>query len=166
MSIRRFIFSLMLACTYTYAVADEMTEQKRADIEQLMDMTNALGLGQQFAVNMAANMIQSVKQTRPDIPPEKLNIAISVTISVINDNIGSLKTQLISLYGKYFTDDEIRDMIRFYASDTGKKAIKVMPVMLQESMATGRQWGNSLVPELKRRLAERLHQQGVRDITL
>ena len=39
------------------------------------------------------------------------------------------------LYDKYFTEDELKDLIIFYKSSTGKKAISVMPALLTESIA-------------------------------
>lgn len=38
------------------------------------------------------------------------------------------------LYDKYFTEGEIKDIIGFYKSATGKKTIEVMPKMFTESM--------------------------------
>jgi hypothetical protein len=38
------------------------------------------------------------------------------------------------LYDKYFTESELRDLLVFYKSPTGKKVIEVMPNLLAESM--------------------------------
>ena len=48
-------------------------------------------------------------------------------------------TQLITdvsyqLYDKYFTEQELKDLIEFYKSPTGKKATEVVPKLLAESM--------------------------------
>ena len=40
----------------------------------------------------------------------------------------------IELYGKYFSESELKDLIVFYKSPTGKKSIEVMPSLLGESM--------------------------------
>ena len=39
------------------------------------------------------------------------------------------------LYSKYFTEDEMRDLVAFYKSPTGKKSIVVTPKMFAESMS-------------------------------
>jgi hypothetical protein len=41
----------------------------------------------------------------------------------------------IDVYDKYFTEAELKDLIAFYKTATGKKAIEVMPKMFGESMA-------------------------------
>jgi len=38
------------------------------------------------------------------------------------------------LYGKYFTEDELRDLITFYKTPTGKKTLSVLPQLLAESI--------------------------------
>jgi len=38
------------------------------------------------------------------------------------------------VYDKYFTEAELRDIIGFYKSSTGKKAIAMMPQILDDSM--------------------------------
>ena len=39
-----------------------------------------------------------------------------------------------AVYDKYFTENELRDMIVFYRSPTGKKSIEVMPQLFAESL--------------------------------
>lgn len=50
-------------------------------------------------------------------------------------NYGELIEQVsLELYDKYFTEDELKDIIAFYKSPTGKKSIKVMPQLVADSM--------------------------------
>lgn len=39
-----------------------------------------------------------------------------------------------SLYDKFFTEDEIKDLIAFYKTSTGKKALSVLPQLSTESL--------------------------------
>lgn len=38
------------------------------------------------------------------------------------------------LHDRYFSESELRNLIDFYKSDTGKKVIEVMPSLVAESM--------------------------------
>ena len=66
------------------------------------------------------------------------------------------------LYSKYFTEDELRDLVIFYKSPTGKKSIMVMPQLMQESMQKSSellnpkliQLVNEIMEEEKKRLEE------------
>jgi len=65
------------------------------------------------------------------------------------------------IYHRHFTHDEIKGLIAFYQTDLGSKTIRVMPALLQESMSAGQQWGQTLAPEIRRRVLERLKAEGV-----
>ena len=47
----------------------------------------------------------------------------------------------VGLYDKYFTNEEILGLIHFYESPVGKKATKVLPSLVQESMSRGQEQG-------------------------
>jgi hypothetical protein len=60
----------------------------------------------------------------------------------------------ISLYDKYFTNDEILGLIRFYETPLGQKATQVLPSLVQESMARGQEQGQHAAARAISRLAE------------
>lgn len=144
------------------ANADELTREKRADIERLLAMTNALGVGKQMATAVVANLTQALQKARPDIPQAALNVLPTEVAAVFDENIGSLKEEIIPIYHKYFTAAELKEMIQFYSTDLGQKTIRVMPSLLQEGMAVGQRWGQSLGPQINQRVTTKLRQQGVK----
>jgi len=54
----------------------------------------------------------------------------------------------IPLYDKYYTHDEIKQLITFYETPLGQKVVEVTPVLTQESMAIGQAWGERLGQEI------------------
>ncbi len=57
---------------------------------------------------------------------------------------GDYYWRVAAVYDKYFTHDEILEMIEWYSSPLGKKTIKVMPKLLVESNEAGRRWGEEV----------------------
>ena len=141
--------------------ADAMPAEKRADIEHLLEMTGATSIGKQMAVLTVAQLTQMLRQTHPGIPQKALDVLPAEIGAVFDEHIQSFKETVIPIYDKYFTGEEIKEMIRFYSTDLGKKTIKVMPALVGESMAAGRKWGEALGPEIARRVRARLQQEGV-----
>lgn len=47
-----------------------------------------------------------------------------------------LKEDIVALYDKFYTENEINDLIAFYRTPTGQKVIQKMPEMQNEIMAT------------------------------
>jgi hypothetical protein len=60
----------------------------------------------------------------------------------------------IALYDKYFTNEDILGLIRFYESPLGQKATQVLPTLVQESMARGQQQGQQAGAAAFARLAQ------------
>lgn len=50
----------------------------------------------------------------------------------------------IPVYGKYFSDQEVKDLTKFYESPLGRKAVTAVPQIMTETQALGRQWGEKI----------------------
>ena len=140
--------------------AEELTPEKRADIERLLEMTNSLSIGRQMGAAMANNMTQVLKKARPDIPQKVLDTLPAEVMATFDENADSLMAEFIPIYHKYFTASEVKEMIRFYSTELGQKTIKVMPALMQEGMVVGKRWGEALGPRVKQRVTSKLKQQG------
>ena len=57
----------------------------------------------------------------------------------------------IQLYAKYFSDAELKDIITFYQSSTGKHATEIMPSLFAESIAMANQ---RMLPVVKDLMSE------------
>lgn len=152
------LFSLSIICTP--AQAEDLTRDKRADIELLLEKTDALSIGRAIADYTMSSFMHTIKKLRPDIPQNFLNILRTEMMETVNEDINPLKEEIISLYHRHFTASEIKEMVRFYSTDLGQKTIKVMPILMQEGVIIGQRWGQSFQPRLKERVNARLKQQG------
>lgn len=141
--------------------ADDLTPQKRADIERLLEMTGATKIGRQMAALSAAHMTQSLRQSHPQIPPRALDFLPEEVAAVFDANVGAFLSAMIPVYHRYFTAEEIKGMIAFYSTDLGRKAISAMPGLMSESMTVGQQWGQSLGPAIAERVRARLKKEGI-----
>ncbi len=69
----------------------------------------------------------------------------------INDLIGMISP----VYQKYFTKNDLDQLIKFYESPVGKKLAINTPKITQESMKIGQQWGMQVSQRLLQRLKEK-----------
>lgn len=160
------IQSILVAFIAAFAIclpvrADELTPEKRASIEQLLTMTNSFAISKQMATTVASSMLQALKQARPDIPQKVVKLVPLEIAAVFDENIDGLKNDFVAMYHKNFTQAEIKELIKFYASDIGQKTIKVMPTLIQDGMVIGQRWGQSLGPQISQRVKSKLQQNGV-----
>jgi len=49
-------------------------------------------------------------------------------------NVNEIIPRLVPVYDKYFSEDELKELIAFYKGATGRKLIKVMPLIMEDSM--------------------------------
>ena len=49
-------------------------------------------------------------------------------------NINEIISRLVPIYDKYFNEGELKELIAFYKGETGRKLIKVMPLLMEDSM--------------------------------
>jgi len=66
------------------------------------------------------------------------------------------------IYDKHFTEQELKDLLAFYTSPTGKKAIQVMPDLLKESMEKAAELMNPRLMQLINQVLEEEKQHIVR----
>lgn len=67
-------------------------------------------------------------------------------------NTDSLITQTSVLFEKYFTANEISELLQFYKSTLGKKMIANMPLIMQESQVIGQKWGMEIADKISNQL--------------
>jgi hypothetical protein len=60
----------------------------------------------------------------------------------------------VPIYDKYFTEDEIRDLLDFYKSPTGKKMLEKSPDLMRESMQKATLIINPIMNRISQRVGE------------
>jgi len=73
------------------------------------------------------------------------------------ESMGQLVDMLASVYAKHLTVNDLKDLIKFYKTDIGKKYAEKLPALTQESMQVGALWGEQLGKEL----IEKLEKKGI-----
>jgi uncharacterized protein len=139
--------------------------EKIADTRKLMDVTGALQFGQMLSQTIVMQFSKALKAQRPDLPPEAYTILSEEVGKVVSEEMvrkGGYVDQVIPLYGKYLTHDEIKGLLQFYGTPLGKKLVSVLPPLTRESMMTGQKWAQSLGPKLDARLKARFEQKGIK----
>lgn len=156
----RLLCFLLIASLSQLSHADELSAQKRADIEHLLQVTNALDIGRQFGGGVIAQINQMIRKLRPDIPQKVLDTLPSEVNAVLVEQQDDLKELIVLVYHEHFTREDIRGMIDFYSTDLGKKTIAVMPTLMGQSMQAGQVWGQSIAPLIDERIKARLSREG------
>ena len=141
--LRTVIISFLFFSSLTLSAQDST---KIKHIHQLMELTGMAKLGTQ----MMTNIVASYKQNYPAATTEFWDAFMKEA------DISQLFEQIIPVYDQNFTDNDIQQLIAFYQTPVGKKMIEKMPVIMQQSMQIGSEWGK----QLSEKVIEQLKQKG------
>ncbi len=139
-----FIVGLCLAMLVSKA---QQSEQEK-DILKLMEVS-----GSAASYDLVyQQMVTQFKMMKPDVPQATWD---QVKQDVFDKEIGYLKKDLIPVYAKNFTADEVKQLIAFYTSPLGLKLVDGTTKISKESMQVAQQWGMSLAGKIQSYLADK-----------
>lgn len=118
---------------------------KSKDISRLLELTGSNKLGAQI-VN---KLLQDFRGSFIEVPASFWENAKK------DIDTNGLEALIVPIYDKYYSHDEIKELIRFYESPVGQKMVRTMPQVLNESMDAGRKWGE----EIGRKVLEKLNKR-------
>ena len=145
------------------ASAQALDESFRADIGKLMQVTGAAQLGAQMVSTITAQVLEGMKRSQPSLPER----AVAIVREVLDAELAkafsgsqSMMPDIVAVYAKQFTQDDVRGMVAFYESPLGRKMIQAMPAVLQDTVAIGQRWAQNEMPRIGSILQERLRAEG------
>ena len=143
MSLRAVVVALSL-CVAPLAHA-EADAAKRADIRKLLVLTGSAQIGAQ----VMTQMMTSMKQAMPQVPER---FWADFQKEVRPEELGEL---IVPIYDKHLSHDDVKNLIRFYETPTGRHFIAEMPGITQESIVAGQAWGQ----DIGKRVMEKLQKE-------
>lgn len=158
------LLALSLLLSLPVAGAEELTQEKRDAIRELMETTGATEIGTMFGNAFVQQISASLQRSNPNVPTRAYEILREEVMETIERELGSGEffDLLYPIYHKHLTLNDIRELIAFYQTPIGRKAISVLPQLTRESMAAGQRWGQQLGPIIQERVMARFEQEGIK----
>jgi hypothetical protein len=143
-------FALVLAFCGA-ARAAELSQEDRHIAQQVIE---ALG-GKELILRAVHQNMAAIRKLRPDITPDKEPLVEREISACVAERItapGGLADQLLPVFAKRFTKDELRQLAAFYASPVGRKALSELPGALRDARNATQAAAIGMIPELNRRV--------------
>ena len=137
---KKIIFILLL-CGAAFSSFSQ-TLSKKEKIQKLLDITGSAKIGMQAIQNMIPMFEKSYSTVNKEFWDD---FAKEIKPTDLTDLI-------IPIYDKYYTEDDIDQLIAFYNTPVGKKMVEVLPSISKESMAAGQAWGQELAEKVLQEL--------------
>ena len=108
---------------------------KRKEIEKLLELTGMSKLMGQMMDQMFASMKANGESEMTDE---------FLTRFRANVDTSELINQMIPIYDRHFSLEDIRSINAFYQTDAGKRMLASMPQVMADAMQVGQKWGQSI----------------------
>jgi hypothetical protein len=145
------------------AIADEIDPAKAQAIRELLKVTGAQADREQLTRTFTQQLISVLQASNTTLPPGSVQIITKEVDLVVAEQLRNevLQMKMYRIYARYFTLEEIQGLTEFNRSEIGRKANRVMPILMRESMSAAQEWSEEIGPTLSARVREKLEEQGV-----
>ena len=128
-------------------IAPKIDPAKETKIRQLLDVVGTRALMEQTVKSMAETSQASLARALMKNESSERFVELFYVKLQSKLNTDEFVSLIIPIYDKYLTTEDIDGLIQFYQSPLGKRALKVLPQIVQEAQAAGFQWGQRMGQE-------------------
>lgn len=114
---------------------------KDTDIRSLMELTGARDQIQDALTNSSEQYRDKLLATVPNNDKGQAFVTSFVDGYQKKFGVDQLAEQLVAIYDKHYTDEEIKGLLQFYGSPLGQKVASEMPKIAREIQAASRTEG-------------------------
>jgi hypothetical protein len=112
---------------------------------------------------LVAGVVEQAKllylQQNPGLAKD-LNEIVAKMRTDLNPRLDELNVEMARLYATRFTEPELKEVLAFYTSPTGKKMLIEQPQIADLSLKFAQEWANKLSDEVVGKMREELKKRG------
>jgi uncharacterized protein len=122
----------------------KINPEKEAHIRRLLELSGAKDLASQIMGEMSKNMKPMVTNSLPAGEYREQLVDLFFERFKKKADTQQLIEMGVPVYDKYFSDEEIVGLIKFYETPLGQKALSTVPKLMGELQQVGGSWGQKL----------------------
>jgi uncharacterized protein len=123
------------------AAAKPIDPVKDADLRSLMELIGARDQMQDAVANSSEQYREKLLATVPNNDKGQVFVTLFIESYQKKFDVDQLTEQLVAIYDKHYTDDEIKALLQFYGSPLGQKVAAETPRIAREIQAASRTTG-------------------------
>lgn len=98
------------------------------------------------------SMMTNIKTMNNQVPDEFWK---EMEKEMLNTSIDDLVKMMVPVYKAHLTEADLKDIVKFYETPSGKKLAQKTPVITQESMQAGQVWGQAVAAKVMKKMQEK-----------
>jgi hypothetical protein len=131
----------------------------RAAARELVTVTRAADQLKALLPLIMQQLKPAIVQGRPEVERD-FDAMVPIMLEIANTRSAAMIEEVAGVYARNFSAGEMQQLIAFYRTPVGQKFLEKTPAVMQESMAVGQKFGQSVAGELRARMIEELRKRG------
>lgn len=156
---KRALIKELLEVTEAAKLAESTSQTMLVQMEQEFPKIMGMLMTQQEADNKLTPAQRKALQSESSAASMRMLKRFQEKVLTAINFAELLETVSLELYDKYFTEEELKDIVAFYRTSTGKKSIQVMPKLVADTMQMSNQ---VLLPKIMGALDEIIQEEAKR----
>ena len=136
--------------------ATEISVEKRDLIARMLILTDGFNLGLNSAGEMLSQLQGLFEKMAPGKGDEIVQIIKDETFGAFREMQFEIEDEIIEIYARHFTVEELRAMLDFYATPIGAKTLQLLPTIMQDAQKLGVRYGERAKKIAGPRIKERI----------
>ncbi len=159
-------YALKIVCVLAVALAwpgaalpQSASPETMAAARELIAASNAADQMKNIVPLFMQQMKPAIAQGRPEVE-RAYDAAMPLVLEAMNSHIDAFIEAAATIYARNFTVDELRQITAFYRQPVGQKLLQKLPIVMQESLALGQQFGQIIASDLRDQMIRELRNRG------
>lgn len=129
----------MLLAMFWMAAPSQAQTASADSIRELLVLTDADKLSR----TLLQRLVPTLQQLLPDAPDAFWRDFIAEV------DHAELEAMIIPIYQQHLSEEDVRQLVAFYSTPVGRKLVRLQPVIAEESLHIGQDWGRNLALKAK-----------------
>ena len=145
---KKITFTLMFFLLLSFTSFGQDNAEYRTTLKAMFEASGAEG-SYKAVIKQSFVMF---KQQYPDITSELWE---ELESDFLKTSLDDLTEMLVPVYSKYMTKEDLEEIIKFYKTPAGQNFAKNTPMIMQESMQVGQEWGMKIGQKFTEKMKEK-----------
>ena len=144
------------------ARADQPEPNAIDKAKEMLTVTNELEAMDTMLGLVSQSMEGLIERANPGHEKEVREFMTKYYTPEVRKRLPEFGGLIAEVWARYFTAEELDQLIAFYRTDVGQKLIALQPKLMQVGMQLGEAWGEKVAREVLRKFAPQLRNQGLK----
>jgi hypothetical protein len=159
-TLRGGLIALSLAAALPAAAQQAQPSATQVQLaRELIESNGSLRALDEIVPNYLEQARRMFAQNNPDLTGPLGEVTVSLR-KEFEAKRGEVLDGIANAYASRFTEAELKELVAFYKSPTGKKFVTVLPAVLQESFERMQAWSAKLSEEMVGRIRAEMRKKG------